>query len=65
VSWERWAQTALKKMDDPEWKIRAEDEDWRGGAGGARAALEDVAEKGYEPYYTLKAFVCLNGLEGV
>ena len=61
--WREWAKTALRKMDDPDWKIRDRDRGWRGGEGGARVALRDVTEKGYEPYYTLKAFVCLNGLE--
>lgn len=62
-SWSTWAQTALDKMDDPNWKIRDEDKSWRGGEAGARAALRQVADLGYEPYYTLKAFVVLNNLE--
>jgi hypothetical protein len=64
MDWSAWAETALAKMRAPGWEIRPGDADWRGGAAGAEAALEEVAQTGYEPYYTLKAFVCRNGLDG-
>lgn len=63
MNWKEWAETALEKMNEPGWECREEDRDWRGGAEGARAALEEVRRNGYEPYYTLKVFVCRNGLE--
>jgi len=63
MDWKKWADTALRKMDEPGWECREEDRDWRGGEAGARASLEEVRLSGYEPYYTLKAFVIRNGLE--
>lgn len=61
--WSKWADVALQKMDEPGWECRVSDREIAGGVEGARCALRAVRSSGHEPYYTLKAFVCLNGLE--
>ncbi len=57
MSWKTWAEKALKKINEK--NPRPITKEWR----KAEEALKDICSSGLEPYYTLKAFVCLNDLE--
>ncbi len=57
MSWKKWAEKALTKMNEK--NPRPITTEWR----AAEEAIRNIKTSGLEPYYTLKAFVCLNDLE--
>lgn len=51
--WQQWAQQALEEME----RRGIEDHD-------AHMVLTDIAARGHEPYWSVKAFVLRHGLHG-